>query len=119
MPFYRNENTELVEDWFDDVSEPETDGVLGEFKMNSMFEEDEFPDLDFSATVNAKYPGWYLVRMTGFIASTFTEMLPWLEENVKFGQFKKVGWSDGCSSSVGVVFENGKDAMMFKLRWRN
>lgn len=112
-------NEDYVEDWFSDIAEPETDGVLGEPKINSMFEEDEFPDHDFVDSVNSRYPGWYLVRITGFIASTFNEMLPWLEENTKFGQFKRVGWSSGCSSSVGVIFENGKDAMIFKLRWRD
>jgi len=119
MPYYYHENNDHVDEWFDDFAEPEQDGVLGEAKLNSFFEEDEFPDLDFADSVNSKYPGWYLVRITGFIASTFSEMKPWLDENVKFGQFAKVGWSSGCSSSVGVVFESGKDAMMFKLRWRD
>jgi len=118
MPYYPTPNDNHVDIWFDVLSEPEADGALGEPKLNSLYEEDEFPDLDFADSVNSKYPGWFLVRITGFIAATFSEMKPWLDENVKFGDFKKVGWDSGCSSSVGVIFESPKDAMMFKLRWR-
>lgn len=119
---YNPDNDSHVDDWFDCDLEPESDGTLteeaGKDLMNSLYEEDEFPDGEFVASIHAKYPNWYLIRITGFIAATFVEMKPWLDDNVKFGQYKKVGWDSGCSSSVGVVFESPKDAMMFKLRWR-
>jgi hypothetical protein len=115
---YSEDNDSQVDDWFDCDLEPESDGILSKANLDAMFEEDEFPDGDFVQSIHAKYPDWYLVRVTGFIAATFMQMKPWLDSNVKFGQYKKVGWDSGCSSSVGVVFENPKDAMMFKLRWR-
>jgi hypothetical protein len=122
MPYYKSDNDDHVEDWFYDPMEPAEDGQLtqeGQRElMSELYEEDEFPDGEFVESIHSKYPGWYLVRITGFISSTFTQMKPWLDENVKFGQFKKVGWDSGCSSSVGVVFQSPKDAMMFKLRWR-
>jgi hypothetical protein len=105
--------------WLDIDYEPMKDGIVeAEPATNPMFEEDEWEDGDFQHSIHAKFPNWYLVKMTGFTAVTYAEVAPWLEENVKFGKYERVGWSDGCSTSVGVVFEHGRDAMMFKLRWR-
>jgi hypothetical protein len=115
---YNTHNDSHVDEWFDCELEPESDGVLDVANASAMFEEDEFPDADFVESIHSKYPGWYLIRITGFIASTFTEMRPWLDANTPFGEYKKVGWDSGCSSSVGVIFQSPKDAMMFKLRWR-
>lgn len=115
---YNTANDSHVDDWFTCDLEPESDGTLDEASANALYEEDDFPDGEFVQSIHNKYPNWYLIRITGFIAATFTEMKPWLDDNVRFGQYKKVGWDSGCSSSVGVVFESPKDAMMFKLRWR-
>lgn len=105
--------------WLDEATEPDQDGLIGETPViNPMFDEDEWEDGDFQQSINVKFPGWYLVKMTGFTTATFKDVEPWLKDNVKFGRFEKVGWDSGCSYSVGVVFEHGKDAMMFKLRWR-
>jgi hypothetical protein len=83
-----------------------------------MWEDDDWEDQEFEASVTRDYPGWYLVKLPGFSHATFIKLEPWLAENVKYGDWKKVGWSSGCSYSVGVIFEAPKDAMMFKLRWR-
>lgn len=85
---------------------------------NEMYLEDDWEDAEFEKSVNDQYPGWKLVKMPSFTHSTFIKVEPWLAENVKYGEWKKVGWSSGCSYSVGVIFESGRDAMMFKLRWR-
>lgn len=106
-------------DWFAEDFEPQQDGIIPpEPVLNPMYEDDIWEDSDFQQSINVKYPGWYLVKMTGFTAATYDEVEPWLDEHVKFGQYRKVGWDSGCSYSVGVVFEHGRDAMMFKLRWR-
>jgi hypothetical protein len=95
------------------------DGQISEEPENSaLFEEDEWEDGDFVATINNQFPGWYLVKMLGFTWNTFIPVEEWCSENVKHGVWKKVGWETGCSYSVGVVFESPRDAMMFKLRWR-
>lgn len=104
--------------WFDEMFEPNKDGFLDPNAPNALYEEDDWEDGDFNSKIHDQYPGWFLVKITGFIAKTFIEIEPWLNENVKFGAFKKVGWDSGCSYSVGVVFESSKDAMLFKLRWR-
>jgi len=105
-----------------------TDGVIApqtpeqaqaeEAERNELFEEDDFEDADFAPSINSKFPGWYLVRMFGFTWSNMGEIKTWCEECTSFGGWEAVGWSSGCSTSVGVVFESPKDAMMFKLRWR-
>ena len=89
-----------------------------ERELNELYEEDDFEDSDFSPSINVKFPGWYLVRMFGFTWQTMGEVKEWCTTNTRFGGWEAVGWASGCSSSVGVVFENPKDAMMFKLRWR-
>lgn len=106
--------------WFDDVFEPDSDGSLSGDKENyqDIWSDDDWEDGDFESSIAAKYPGWYLVKMVGFTLHTFKTVEPWLVDNVKFGQYKQVGWDSGCSYSVGVIFESSRDAMMFKLRWR-
>ena len=97
------------------------DGIIGtesDTDLSEIYEEDEFEDEDFAPSINSKFPGWYLVRMYGFNWMTMGEVKEWCSGNTKFGSWEAVGWTTGCSSSVGVVFESPKDAMMFKLRWR-
>lgn len=80
---------------------------------------DEWEDTGFLKSVAEKYPGWFLVKLPGFTARTFVEVKEWLvDDNVRYGKYEPIGWSSNCAYSVGVVFENAKDAVMFKLRWR-
>jgi hypothetical protein len=95
------------------------DGQISEdVETSNLFEEDEWEDGDFVESIHKKFPNWYLVKMLGFSWSTFIPVEEWCKENVKHGEWKKVGWETGCSYSVGVVFSHSRDAMMFKLRWR-
>jgi len=109
-------------DYFDQdgiIAEQTPDQIEAEeADRNELFEEDDFEDGDFAPSINAKFPGWYLVRMQGFGWQTMGEVKEWCANNVRFGGWEAVGWTSGCSTSVGVVLESGKDAMMFKLRWR-
>lgn len=106
--------------WFPDFAEPDKDGLVSAepSDYSEIFDEDDWEDGDFQPSINAKYPGWYLVKLPSFTRHTFSKVDPWLVDSVKFGQYSKVGWDSGCSYSVGVVFESPRDAMMFKLRWR-
>ena len=103
--------------WLEDCNYPE-DGLIGEKTGETLFEDDDWEDEDFEHTINDKFPGWYLVKMLDFKSSTFAPVEEWCRENVSLGEWNKVGWSTGCSYSVGVVFSHPRDAMMFKLRWR-
>lgn len=91
---------------------------LAQQERNELFEDDDFEDSDFAPSINSKFPGWFLVRMFGFTWQSMGEIKQWCTDNTCFGGWEAVGWSSGCSTSVGVVFESPKDAMMFKLRWR-
>lgn len=83
-----------------------------------VWEDDDWEDNEFLAKVSERLPGWHLMKMQNFNRSTFMQVEKWLKSNVKFGAYETLGWSAGCSYSVGVAFENGKDAMLCKLRWR-
>ena len=87
--------------------------------IDEMYEDDEWEDADFQEGVNRQHPGWYLVKLPGFTSQKFDAVKEWLEDgNISYGQYETVGWSSGCAYSVGVIFESGRDAMLFKLRWR-
>jgi hypothetical protein len=81
-------------------------------------DEEDWEDGDFVKFVADKFPSWHLVRLNNFTARTFPVVEAWLKEgNVRFGQYEPIGWTSGCAYSVGVVFEDRRDAMIFKLRW--
>lgn len=84
---------------------------------------DEFDEMDlwednqWYEHILKKYPpGWHIVKI-GHLTK-MKEIDVWLTNNVRFGQYAKEGWGSDCAYSVGIVFESGKDAVMFKLRWR-
>lgn len=60
---------------------------------------------------------WYLIKVVNFDSHKLQEVMGWLAENCT-GQFRRVNWSSGCSTKIGVAFENSTDAIFFKLRWR-
>jgi hypothetical protein len=113
----RNMTEEIT--WFTDEFEPDKDGKVSDDpkQYSSLWDEDDWEDGDFESSINAKYPGWFLVKMPGFTQKTFDQVDPWLVENTGH-LYSKVGWDSGCSTSVGVVFQSTRDAMLFKLRWR-
>lgn len=61
-------------------------------------------------------PGWKIVKINRFDPGIVNEILAWCADSLD-DDWKKVGWSTGCSSTVGVAFENVIDAIHFKLRW--
>jgi hypothetical protein len=80
--------------------------------------EDQAGMLELKASL--KIPDdWYLVKVVNFYlpGRSLREMEEWLAQNC-LADFKRVGWTSGCSTKVGVAFENGNDAFFFKMRWR-
>lgn len=75
-------------------------------------------DGDLVEVVNNQYPDWTLIRVINFNSRTMSEITEWLTDPVNsLGKYKIIGWSSGCSTSHGVVFERKLDAMLFKLSW--
>lgn len=75
-------------------------------------------DGDLVEVINKKYPDWTLMTIRYFSSSTFNEIRDWLSDPINgLGRYEVVGWSSGCSTSHGVVFERKLDAMLFKLTW--
>lgn len=82
--------------------------------------EDDLSDFDgdLVEVVNKRFPDWTLMRITYFTHNTYNEIQEWLKDPVNsLGRYEIVGWSSGCSTSHGVVFERKIDAMLFKLTW--
>lgn len=95
----------------DDLDEEDEDGDF-------LWEEDDWGDEAWEAMVRRRHPGWFFVKLTNMSWNKFKEIEAWCSTNVKYGGFANVDWTSGCSTKYGVAFESGKDAMMFKLRWR-
>lgn len=96
----------------DDLDEEDEDD------FDEMWEDDDWGDEAWEAMVRRRHPGWYFVKLTNMSWSRFKEIEAWCKSNVKYGGHANVDWTSGCSTKYGVAFESGKDAMMFKLRWR-
>lgn len=58
----------------------------------------------------------HILRIRAFSATTLRDIDEWLSDNCREA-YKRIGWSAGCSSSVGVLFSDITDALLFKLRW--
>lgn len=79
--------------------------------------DDYWEDLAFPEKIKQQYEGWYLLKIANFTPTMLKEIRQWMVDNCTRGQAKDVGWYSGCAYSVGVVIENPKDAMLFRLRW--
>lgn len=82
--------------------------------------EDDLSDFDgdLVEVINKRYPDWTLMRIVYFNRNTFDDIKEWLKDPINgLGRYEVVGWSSGCSTSHGVVFERKIDAMLFKLTW--
>lgn len=93
------------------------DDTLDDEDDDYFYDEDEWEDDDFPASIKNEYPEWFLLKITNFNGAKLGDVDVWMQENCTRGQHKRVGWYSGCSYSVGVVIENPRDAMMFRLRW--
>lgn len=60
---------------------------------------------------------WYLMKVVRFDYRKLQDIESWLRDNC-MSAFKRVGWSSGCSTKVGIAFENQHDAIMYTLRWK-
>lgn len=65
----------------------------------------------------AKMPnGWYMIKVINFNAKKLNDIDEWMKENCH-GKYERVGFRSNCAYSVGVQFENAKDAVLFRLMW--
>jgi hypothetical protein len=93
----------------DDTLDDEYDDFVGD---------DDWEDIEAAEDVKAKYPGWFLVKMTNFTSTKYEEIKEWCETNCT-GSWERVGWYSGCSYTVGVILEDHVDAVLFRLTWEN
>lgn len=80
------------------------------------FDEDDWEDSKKIDEYKAKYPGWYIMKVTNYQAIRLGQIDKWCREYCQ-SEFKKIEWRSGCSYSVAVGFENYQDAILYKLRW--
>lgn len=94
----------------DDDLDPDEDIFLDEL-------DDDWEDKEALARIRSKIPPeWHLVKMLRYTPALMREVDEWLAENCR-GEWKKHGWSTGCSYSVAISFSTLPDAVLFKLRW--
>lgn len=68
---------------------------------------------------------WFLVKVVNFYDAdpsgdarrSLQVIEAWLAEHC-LHPYRRVGWSSGCSTKVGVAFENQNEAFFFHMRWR-
>lgn len=78
--------------------------------------EDDWEDKIALEEIKLTLNGWYLVQLGNYTQQSLLEIDDWLQENSVFN-YQRIGWTSGCAHMVGVKFEDGTDAVFFKLRW--
>lgn len=104
--YYRNIN----DDDDDDADEPYDDGTL--------LTDDIWEDRLAFNGIRAKYPDQYIMKVVRYGSSTFGELEEWCQDNCR-DQWKKIGWSSGCSYTVAIVFWSHVDAIIYRMRWQS
>jgi hypothetical protein len=95
------------------MTEPELDNE----DYDDFVGEDEWEDGLAIDTIKAKHPDhWVVVKVINFTAQTLADVKEWCINNCSH-PYEHVGWDSGCSYTVGVIFSNHTDAVMFKLVW--
>lgn len=79
--------------------------------------EDDWEDIKAIAEERAKLPGWFFMKIEGYVPTTFPKIQKWCRENCT-RKWAKVGWSSGCSYTVAIAFEHWQDAMLYKLTFQ-
>lgn len=79
--------------------------------------EDDWEDTQAIAAERAKLPGWFFMKIEGYVPQTFPKIEKWCLENCTH-DFKKIGWHSGCSYTVAIAFEHWQDAMLYKLTFQ-
>lgn len=83
-----------------------------------MIGEEEWEDRPaYIALKEAMPKGWTMVKVINFTTRSLTEIEAWLAKECR-GAYERVGFRSGCAYNVAVQFEDGVDAVMFKMRWR-
>lgn len=97
------------EDDFDDDDNLDYYDMLGE---------DDWEDKPgYIALKDAMPSGWTMVKVVNFTTNKLSDIEAWLVKECR-GAYERVGFRSHCSYNVAVQFEDGVDAVMFKMRWR-
>jgi hypothetical protein len=63
------------------------------------------------------YSDWHYFRFTGYTYRQMMEAQDWLDTMLLQGNWRIVGWSDGCAMRYGAIVKTRTDAMMTKIAW--
>lgn len=108
---------EIEED--EDEDEDEDEWAPGEYGYSTFIGTDKWEDQKQLQQIKAQKnipESWYIIKIVDFSAGSFTQMIEWCEQNCSH-QYQKVGWSTGCSRTVGMAIEDEFEALMFKMRF--
>jgi hypothetical protein len=68
---------------------------------------------NISETMTTIMVSWILIKMACYGASDLKKAEDWCRENITSDMWKRVGWSSGCSTRVGLGFADRTDAALF------
>lgn len=91
----------------DDDDDDDTDILL---------DEEDWEDHEGLERIKRENSGWYVMKLHRYSAKLLREIEEWCGSNCR-GEWKKAGWSTGCSYLVALCFEDAKDAVFYRLRW--
>lgn len=95
----------------------EIDDEIEDDEDDYIFDDDDWDDADFPQRYLDKYPGYHMLKIQNFNRGKLADIDRWCQLHLINGHYERVGWTSGCSTSVGIVIEDATDAMMFKLAW--
>lgn len=85
-------------------------------QLDDFFDEEEWEDAAAVKAIKEKLPGWKIMKIGYFHNPRIKEIEEWCSSTCQ-DEWKRIGWSSGCSTTVGVAFKNIQDAIYYKLRW--
>lgn len=110
--------------WVDDIEDDEDvyedglDDVGTEYGYNgTLVEDDVWEDHLKYQGIRDKFPTQHILKVSGYTGRNFSELDEWLSENCR-AEYRRVGWSSGCSTTVAVVFWNHIDAVLYRMTWQ-
>lgn len=101
-----------------DDEDDEDDYIEDDLDYLQMLGDEEWEDRPgYIALKEAMPSGWTMVKVINFTTRSLSEIEGWLAKECR-GAYERVGFRSHCAYNVAVQFEDGVDAVMFKMRWR-